>query len=161
MPGGSLPGCRSDVCLNRLGFTPCSHRLCAAHTNVRAHKSRCTCTHWLAPRTRSPEPSQRRIRPYARLMCAAHVHAQPHNCKLHVRKLVLTVQGAGLHLQQENPSLRQSDVRRTRCISPAHIGSHGARASHDTGACSGSLAGGECRAQEALWRVPGASFTAA
>src|SRR5262245_24651179 len=100
--GGSLPGCRSDVCLNRLGFTPCSHRLCAAHTNVRAHQSRCTCTNWLSPRKRSPEPSQRTSRAYASLMCAAQVASRPHKSALTVQEQVMTLAHAQARSREEN-----------------------------------------------------------
>jgi len=51
------------VGLTRLGFTPCSNRLCAAQTHVRTHTSRGTCTNVRAPRKGSLEPSQRAFAP--------------------------------------------------------------------------------------------------
>ena len=81
--------------------------------------------------------------------------------KLHVHTLACTTHKVARIVPKEHSSLRKSDFRRTSCISPAQIGFYGARVSNDTGECSCSLAGGEFRAQEAIWRVPGASFTAA
>src|SRR6516165_4849316 len=59
--------------------------------------------------------------------------------KVHVHKLACTTQEVARTVPKEHPSLRTSDLRRTSCISPAQIGSHGARASHDTCACSCAL----------------------
>src|SRR5262245_8920732 len=92
---------------------------------------------------------RRRTNPCAR----AHV-------KVYVHKRACTAQEVARTVPQEHATLRQSDVRRTSCISSAHIGSHGARASHDTCTCSCLLAGGDFCTQEARWCVSRASFTA-
>ena len=102
MPWESRPGCRSDVGLNRLGFTPCAHRLCAAQTNVRAHTSSCTCTNVLAPRQRSPEPSQRSIRAGISLIFVAHVASRPPTSALTVQEQVMTLAHAHARLREEH-----------------------------------------------------------
>ena len=96
----------------------------------------------------------------------ASVMRRTHHCarahvKWHVHQRAGTTPAGARPVPKAPASRPTSDCRRTRCSSPAPIGSHGARARHDTGACAGTLAGGALRAHEALWRVPGARCTAA
>ena len=102
MPWESRPGCRSDVGLNRLGFTPCAHRLCAAQTHGRAHTSRGTGTNVLAPRQRSPAPSQRSMRAGIRLIVVAHVASRPPTSALTVQEHVMTLAHAHARLREEH-----------------------------------------------------------
>ena len=88
-------------------------------------------------------------------------HCARAHVKWHVHQRAGTTPAVARTVPQAPASRPTSDCRRPRCSSPAPIGSHGARARHDPGACAGTLAGGAVRAHEALWRVPGARCTAA